>query len=80
MSDCRQLNHFLSKGLRYNLQVELMGQGVLDADMYPEVAKKIVEALWLATDHTAPQVLPLLAPLSHSSRALRKHPELLHCW
>lgn len=33
-----------------------MGQGVLDADVYPEVAKGIVSALWLATSHPASQV------------------------
>lgn len=38
------------------LQVGLMSQGVLDADVYPEVAKAILSALWLATEHPARQV------------------------
>ena len=37
------------------MQVALLAQGVLDADVYPEVARGILSALWLASANPSPQ-------------------------
>ena len=42
-----------------------MAQGVLDADVYPEVARGILSALWHATAHPSAQASP-----PHSSAQL----------
>lgn len=40
------------------LQVRLLAHGFLDAEVHPEVAAGVVDALWLAARHTAAEVRP----------------------